>query len=70
MKKMKNSHILFTFLLLFVCNFLVAQTGVSEIDDAIGFNPVVADVPDAPINFLIYILAITAGALSLKKLKQ
>lgn len=63
---MKNiNQILLVIVFLFIFSFTQAQS----LEDALGFNETVNDVPEAPINFLIALGVIIGSFIGIKRLK-
>lgn len=61
--------ILLSCLMLFIVQLSQAQASFSELESALGFEEQVNDVPESPIHFIVYLLAIGGMALGIKKLK-
>lgn len=59
---------LYSIVLLFVVQFSNGQASFSELESALGFEDQVNDVPESPIHFIVYFLAIAGAYLGIKKL--
>jgi len=71
MKLLKtNSIILLFFSFLLFSELLQAQASFQDLSDALGFEENVNDVPEAPINMFLGIVALIGSYIGISKLKK
>lgn len=64
-----NSIFLVIIMLVFFSEAMQAQASFQDLNDALGFEEQVNDVPEAPINMFLAIFALVASFLGIRKLK-
>lgn len=68
-KETLQLSIVFCLIALISTDFITAQSSLIDLEDALGFDKDVKDVPESPIHFLVGIFMVIGTWLGIQKLK-